>query len=168
MLLLLGLTLTWLSIAISKKVMRGWAVFLPGLLFLTCCYYNGLDATHHWYSILAVMTAVLIVIEKRTLARVATVGALCGLAAFFTQGRGLAAVVGFGVFLAWEHQRKSEAWLALLKVEACLTGTFLLTVVATNAYFVWKVGLARILDCTVIFGLRYYPAYASANTGRRY
>src|SRR3989475_10687990 len=71
MLLLLALRLTWLSIAISKKVMRGWAVFLPGLLFLTCCYYNGLDATHHWYSILAVMTAVLIVIEKRTLARAA-------------------------------------------------------------------------------------------------
>jgi len=168
MLLLLGLSMTWLSIAISRKVMRGWAVFLPGLLFLTCSHYNGLDATHHWYSILVVMTALLIVIEKRTLARVATVGALCGLAAFFTLGRGLAAVVGFGVFLAWEHRRKSQTWLTLLKVEACLAAAFLLTVVASDAYFVWKVGLARILDCTVIFGLRYYPTYASANTVKVY
>src|SRR5439155_18436205 len=109
----------------------------------TCSPYDGLDAAHHWCSILVVMTALLMVIEKRTLARVATVGALCGLAAFFTLGRGLAAVVGFGVFLAWEHRRKSQTWLTLLKVEGYLAAAFFLTVVATNAYFVWKVGLAR-------------------------
>src|SRR5207245_9270339 len=36
MLLLLGLSLTGISIVVSRKVIRGRASFVPGLLFLTC------------------------------------------------------------------------------------------------------------------------------------
>lgn len=156
MLFVLGLALSWLSVAISRKVMSGWAVFLPGLLFLTCAFFSFLDATHHWYSVLAVMTAVAVVIERRTPPRLAAVGVLCGFASFFTQARGLLGLVGFAIFLVWEHRRKNTK--GLLKDEVCLVSPFLTTVVATNAYFVWKAGLARFFWCIVTFGVRYYPA----------
>lgn len=35
---------------------------------------------------------------------------------------------------------------------------------AANAYFVWKAGLTRFLWCTVVFGIKYYPKQADANT----
>jgi len=75
MLLLLGLSLTWLSIAISTKVLGGQAAFLRGLLLLTFCFYRGLDASHHWYSVSVVMAAVRIVIGRRTPSRLVWVAA---------------------------------------------------------------------------------------------
>src|SRR5579863_6469056 len=56
-LIVLGLVLVWLSIAVSRTVMRGCAVFLPGLLFVTIPFCHGLDPSHHWFSVLIVMIA---------------------------------------------------------------------------------------------------------------
>ena len=168
MLLVLGLALTWVSIVISSKVMRGWGVFLPAVLLLTFSVYKGLDTSHHWYSVLAVMTAVALTIEKRTRARLAVAGMLCGLALFFTQSRGLAALFGFSVYLMWEHRRKGQTWLELLRNQASLAGAFLLTVVTTNTYFVWKAGLTRFLYCTVVFVRRYFATHTPSDNWRVY
>ena len=67
--------------------MHGRAVYLPGLLLLTFSLYSSLDATHRWYSVLAVMAAVALLIEKRTYARLAVAGLLFGVASFFTYPR---------------------------------------------------------------------------------
>jgi hypothetical protein len=159
MLLLLGLSLVWLSIAVSRRVMCGWAVFLPGLLFLTFSLYNWLDVSHHWYSVLAIMAATALIIEKRTPRRMAVVGVLCGLASFFTQARGMLALVGFASFLVWERRWKAERRPDFFRSEVYLAASFGLTVLATNAYFVWRAGLARFLEATIVFGVRYYSAY---------
>lgn len=166
MLLGLGLSLTGLSVFISRKLMRGWAAYLPGVLFLTGSFYNALDASHHWYSVLAVMAAVAVVTEVRTRPRLAAVGVLCGLASFFTQARGVLAVVGFVLFLVWEHRRKAAR--GLLQDQVCLVSSFLITAVVTNAYFVWEAGLARFLQCIVTFGVRYYSGDSLSNTYRTY
>lgn len=163
LLLLLGLGLTWISIAISRKVMRGWLPFLTGLLFLTCSLYNARDATHHWFSVLAVMATVPVVIERRSPRRLAVAGMLCGLASFFTQSRGVFALLGFVTFLVWEYRRQGQHFSHLLRSEAFLIGTFFVTVVFTNAYFIWKAGLTRFLYCTVVFVMRYYPAHSPAD-----
>jgi len=168
MLLVLGLGMVWLSTAISRKLMRGWAVFLPGLLFLTIAFFHGLDPSHNWFSVLAVMIAAAFVIEKRTPPRMAVVGMLCGLAAFFTQTRGLLAFIGFAVYLVWEHRRSGQGRRAFLKSEAFLAASFSSTVFATDAYFIWKAGLSRFLESTVTFVIRYYPADSISNTFRTY
>lgn len=64
MLILLGVSIAWLSIKLSEKVMSGPIVFLPAFLFLTLPFTGFLDATHHWYSALAGTAALLVVIEK--------------------------------------------------------------------------------------------------------
>lgn len=167
-LLLLGFSLTWLISAISKHIMRGWAAFLPGILFLTFAFRNGLDGTHHWFSVLAAMAALRIVLTRRTTMRWAAVGGLCSLALFFTQMRGLAVILGFTVFLLWEHYaiRENRSWL-LRRLASMLTA-FVATTVMSNAYFVWKAGLQRFIEDTVLFGVRYYSAYDKANTLKVY
>ena len=115
MLLLVGLGLTWLMLVISRRLIRGWASFLPPLLFLTLNYRYRLDATHHWYSVLAAMGAVAVLLEKRTPSRLAISGILCGVAAWFTHVRGLLAAVGIAVFLVWEWQETKYESRRLLR-----------------------------------------------------
>src|SRR6516225_7841012 len=143
---------------ISEKLINGASCFLPGLLFLVIPFQSLLDGTHHWYSTVAVMAALAVVIENRSVFRLAAAGTLCGLATCFTQSRGLVAVLGLAVFLLWERPRKGDTWRSLCRSESSLFVTFLASVVAFNAYFVGKAGLQRFLDCTIVFGVKYYPA----------
>lgn len=168
MLVVLGFGFTWLSIVISRRLVGGLTAYLPGLLFLVMAFHTNPDASHHWYSILAVMAAVAVVIEKRTPARIAGAAALCGLAAFFTQIHGVFALLGVSGFLLWEQCQKGKNRRSLLRDEACLWGVFLATIVALNAYFAWKAGLGRFLGCTVVFGLKYYRADVRWNSLRVY
>lgn len=156
-LLLLGFGLAALGVTISKKLISPGLALLPSAIFLAGLYKNGLDPTHHWYSLLTAMAAVAAVMERRTPARIAAAGFFCGLSACFTLSRGLAAAIGFVVFLWWESRQKREQWRGLLKQETCLAAGFLATLIAVNSYFVWEVGLTRFLWYTVVFGIKYYP-----------
>jgi hypothetical protein len=157
MLILLGVSIAWLSIKLSEKVMSGPIVFLPAFLFLTFPFTGFLDATHHWYSALAGTAALLVVIEKRTKTRLVWSGVLWGIATCFTQSAVVGAM-GTAIFLIWEHYRVTQRGHLLLQKETCFIGSLVATVLAFNAYFIWKVGLKLFLDDTVVFLLKYYPA----------
>lgn len=163
-LLLLGLGLAGLGVVIARKFMRPRLALLPSAIFLTGLYRNHLDPTHHWFSLLPVMGALAVLMERRTPPRILASGFLCGLAVCFTQSRGLAAIVGFAAFLWWESSRKQEGGRALLKKETLLIAGFFAALIAVNSYFVWKAGLTRFLWCTVVFGAKYYPQDANWNT----
>ena len=151
-----GVGLSWLTLAISRKLIQGWASFVPALLFLTLLFPSMLDGTHHWYSVLAAMAATVVVLEHRTLTRLALAGMLCGLSAWFTHMRGFLAVLGIAIFLVWEWQQTKAGVRWLFKRWAWLWGSFLTAVVALNAYFIWQAGLGRFVHSTIIFGLKYY------------
>lgn len=158
MLVLLGVSLAWLTLMISRKLITGPSAYLPPLLFLTFAFRSMLDGTHHWYSALAATAALAVVIESRSNRRLVAAGALCGVAAWFTSTRGPAALLGLAAFLLWERRQMKEAWRSLAGRMGYLCVSFLATALALNAYFVWKAGLRRFLYCTVVFTLKYYPA----------
>jgi hypothetical protein len=56
-------------------------------------YGRLLNATHHWFSLLATLCAVRIVMPERTIPRIAIAGVLLGTACFFTQTAGVAALL---------------------------------------------------------------------------
>jgi hypothetical protein len=158
MLVLLGVGLLGLSIAISRKLMSGPSVILPAVLFLAFPYHNVLDATHHWYSALAVMAALAITRERGTSGRLCIAGALCGVATWFTQSMGPPVALAFGTFLLWEGRRKNESLSLVARREASLFAGFLFAVVPFGAYFAAKAGVEPILWCTVTLVLKYYPS----------
>jgi hypothetical protein len=157
LLLVVGVATLVLSTKISSKVMKGAAIYLPGLLFLTLPYASYLDATHHLFNVFAATAALAVMIEERTLARVAWAGVLWGLGTCFAQSLVLG-LIGTAIFLGWEGYRRAESWEFLVKKQLCLFGSYLLTVLVFNAYFVWKVGLKQFLYYTVIFVTKYYSA----------
>ena len=156
MLVVLGTSVAAFAVSISAKLMKGPSVLLPGILFLAMPFRVWLDGSHHWYSTLGVMAALRAVIERRDPLRLALAGVLCGIATCFTQLPGFATVLGIGCFLVLERRQGKIS--ALFKAAAWLIGPFLGAIAAGSAYFVWKAGLERFLFCTVVFGIKFYPA----------
>jgi hypothetical protein len=159
-LVLLGVGFVWTSLIISRRLLRGASIILPGFLFLAIPFRNAMGAgSHHWYSTLAVMTALAVLIDKRSPGRLVAAGALCGLGTWFNQTRGPAGLLGFAIFLLWERYQTKETWRSLLGRVVPLIGSFLLTLVALSSYFVLKAGLNHFFFSTVVFLLKYSPQY---------
>jgi len=165
MLVALGLVLSWLMFAISARLIPAESALLPGFLFVTFAFGNALDATHHWYSTLGVTGALALLMDRRSFGRLAGAGALCGLAACFTQSRGALALLGFGVFLIWECYAGRRSWRWLAKGEGCLVSSFLAVVAPFVGYFAIKVGFGRFFYCTFTFIRKYYSFFDRNNLG---
>lgn len=155
---LLGTALAMVGVVLSKRVLNGRLVLLPGILFLAFALSSDIarDPTHHWFSCLAVMAAVALILEKRTFGRIAAAGVLCGLALLFTQNRGACAVLGIVLFLLWERFKNRQSWREFSKLTLCLAASSLAVVIPVIAFFAWKVSLQRFVYCLVIFPLKYW------------
>ncbi len=156
---LLGISLAWLCALASRHILAGWRVYLASLLFLAFGFVTEPDPTHHWYSTIACMGAIAVLMAKRNPARLAAAGALCGIATLFTQSRGVVAILALTTFLLWECRAKKLGWSWLLKAEMYLSTAFLATTLPPLAYLVWKVGLARFIWCTVVFVMKYWSKW---------
>ena len=162
--LLLGLGLVWTGIGIARKVVQRGLALLPSAAFLVGTHDYLTDPVHHWYSMLAGLVAILVLLERRTLLRIALAGGFCGLSASFTQTRGFAAYVGVAVYLLWEAWAQRQDWRSALRRQSVLFAGALGVFLIINGYFIWKAGPARYFWCTVIFVLKYYPKEADWNT----
>ncbi|HWQ36303.1 MAG TPA: hypothetical protein VNQ79_25950 [Blastocatellia bacterium] len=154
--MLTGLALAALNVVIARRVISGWMSLMPALLLLTFQFRFERTGSHHWFSMLIVMAALAVVIERRTARRLIAAGALCGLATCFTQHRGVMALAGLAAFVVWEERRMKSGWRALLRAEALLISAFGIVAMTMPAYFISQAGLMRFIECTVIFPAKYY------------
>jgi hypothetical protein len=155
----LGVGLVWLGVVISRRVLSGRLVFLPSLLFLAFAYTSERDATHHWFSTFAVVAALAVLIEKRSLARLIVAGMLCGVATLFTQNRGFLVLLGIAASLIWEWRVQQLGRRTLLKNQAWLFAGFLATTVPVVTYLLWRVGFERLVYYTLVFPARFSSQY---------
>src|SRR5882757_8426452 len=91
----------------AGKVLRGSFIALPAALTVGFVLFGGLDATHHWFSGLIALIAMLVLFplsggseeseESKGSQdwRIALTGALCGVVASFTQSKGATVTAGF-------------------------------------------------------------------------
>jgi|SRR5215471_1030666 len=147
-----------LMTVLAGRAMRGSAIVLPGLLLLGFVLPGSLDATHHWFSTLAAVAGMLVLLDNITPPRIATSGALCGLAACFTQTVGAALAAAFVAYLVWKTRREGVPAGERLRKCLLLCGAAAAMFALVNAYFVWTAGLRRWIFFLFIYPLRYYPA----------
>ncbi len=156
--LLLGVVLCWVCYRLASSIMhRSFALFTTAF-FLVAVYGKILNATHHWFSILAIMTAVIVCFESTVTLRVFAAGALLGLASFFTQTHGVVALLAFSTFLLLQHSRNKTLWLDLLRRQAALFVGFLLSLLTLSAWFLATAGLQRLWYFQVTY-VRQYLVY---------
>jgi hypothetical protein len=162
--MLLGLGMVSVGVAIARKLMSPALALLPSAAFLVGAREFLCDPVHHWYSMLAGLAAILVLLERRTLPRIAFAGVFCGLSASFTQTRGFSAYVGVVVYLLWEAWSHRQGWRSVLARQAVLFASALAVFLLINGYFIWKAGPERYFWCVVVYVLKYYPKEADWNT----
>jgi hypothetical protein len=145
----------------ARRVVRGPFLALPALFFMGFVLYGSLDAMHHWFSTVVILAAMLVLFKGTAFGRIAAVGALCGLAASFTQSKGAAALVAFLVYIevTTSREKRAEGWRKCL----LLCGMALLVFAVINQPFIQAAGLGRWIDSVIIFPLRYYPSVSINN-----
>jgi hypothetical protein len=156
----LAATTALLMTLIASRLMRGFAILLPGLFLSGFVLLSSTDATHHWFSTIAILAALLVMLDGASFQRVAAAGALCGLASCFTQTKGATALLGFVLCLAvYSKPRSSEYWQKCL----LLCGMALAVFAAANVYFLQAAGWRQWLFCVVLYPMRYYSVPAINN-----
>ena len=135
----LGTGLAAACLRIARGIMPAEQAALATALFVVLVFGQALTTTHHWWSTLAVLWAVVELeggSSPASAARFAGAGALLGLAAFCTQSHGGAALLAFGVFAA----RQGRGGQGARNVALVLSG-FLVTLLVASAYFVATAGI---------------------------
>jgi hypothetical protein len=152
--ILLGGTTAVVLVWISRRVLSGWAIFLPALLFLVLDFDADKDASHHWYSTLLLLTATGLLLAGRSTRRVLAAGTLCGLAALFTQSQGLLGLIVIAGYLWWtseeDTRHRMTQLVTLVLPFAILVGSFL-------SYFIYRAGFASVYYALVTFVFLYFP-----------
>ena len=143
--LALGVALTWICYEIASEIMERGLAVLAASLFVVLIYGKALNGTHHWFSVFAAMCAVRVG-QRPSAARWALVaaGALLGVASFFTQTRGVTALLAFVTFLLWKRSRAQEPWRDLVRGEFALFSSFAVVLLALNAWFIAMVGVKEL------------------------
>jgi dolichyl-phosphate-mannose-protein mannosyltransferase len=151
--LVLGLALCWVCFLIARRIMGRSAALLATLLYLTLIYSRLLNATHHLFSVLAIMSAVCVLMRRTDALGLAASGALLAIASFFSQAHGVVALLAFSLFLVMEPG-PTQRWRNFWKTEGTLLAGFFAGAIGLNGYFLARVGLRRLLYFQVYYVLK--------------
>jgi hypothetical protein len=142
--IVLGVALCWVCFSLARGIMVRNLALLATFLFLTLIYGGALNGTHHWFSLLVIMFAVRIALHSTSVTRLAGVGALLGLAGFFTQTHALFATAGIASFLIVEETAIERNWRRLGKSLLQFFAVFAVALAALNGYVVNAIGIEKL------------------------
>lgn len=151
----LGLVLCSLCWRVSRSIMSAPHAALAAALFLVADYGKLSNATHHWFSVLAVLGCVAVLMKGSSLLRTALAGSLLGVASFFTQTRGPVVALGVAIWLLLERSRTGESWAHHLRRQALLFASLVMTWFALSGYYIATVGLQRLWYFQVTYVRQY-------------
>ncbi len=130
-------------------------------------YNTALDATHHWYSTLAVLLAVDLLLPATTLRRIAAAGVLCAVATLFTQTQGLFALIAFAIYLLWLDRLQPQS--AIRTQLLVLLSPYLLITGMVLGYFALKAGPPHTATSDLVeFAPRYLSTASRSTTHLAY
>ena len=153
--IILGVALSWLCFQLAKQFMEQGMAALATLLFVVLVYSGRLDATHHWFSLFAVLLAVKILMPERTALRVGVAGALLGVGSFFTQTTGAAGLLAIVASLAWERFSMQKSWRTIVQQQILLVVVFGIAWSALSAPFILVAGWKQFWYLQVTYPRRY-------------
>lgn len=158
---LLGMAAFFVCYVVATRVMPRTSACLTSAIFSVFVFGTMANGTHHWYSALLIMCAVLSVLARRTPARLAAAGILVALASFFTQTRVLS-LLALGAFVAWENHARRRPWRDALPCQVSLLLGFAGAFLFLNTYYLRHAGLRRMFANQVValgrsaFTFKYY------------
>lgn len=163
--LLLALAQLYLVFAFSKRLLRGYYVYLPGLLYFVIGFRPfGIDGSYRLFSVVFVFAAALIIGYHRTTKALIAAGALCGIASFFVQTRGVLGAGAIGLFLMWQWWIRGTSFRSLFKNWLVIAAAFTTVVIVTQVYMAYVAGFDNYYFANVTFLKDYYGSDSLSNT----
>ncbi|MCC6327706.1 MAG: hypothetical protein IT174_04265 [Acidobacteria bacterium] len=163
--LVLGLALAWFGWYFSRQLFGGLLVYLASsVVLIVGLRLFFIDGSHRLFSAIFAFAAVGSLLRSRGPRHLALAGFLCGISTFFGQPRGVVALAGIIIFVVWERFRCSGIKYELWKAVAILAGTFAVTVMATQAYFLISAGFDNYYFALVTFIAKYYSGDPLSNS----
>jgi hypothetical protein len=156
------LTFCCMLTRIAGKIVPGTLALLPGLLFLVFAFANAPELTHHWYSTLAVLAVVSVLMDGISLRHIGLASALCGIATLFTQTAGVMALLAVGIYLLWLAPRQSSYW----RIAVALVLPWMVIVCGVLGYYVYQAGFKTMFFDLVLFAPRFLTG--GPNSSRTY
>jgi hypothetical protein len=154
-LLALGTLLCWLCFRLSRSILQPAPAVLAAALILILDFGSWLDGTHHWFSVLSVLAATAVLMQGRTPRRILVAGALCGVASFFTQTRGVAAALGLIAFLFWDGLPERRSWRPWLQHCVLLLSAMVVSWLLLSSYFLVRAGIPAVWYFQVVHVLHF-------------
>jgi hypothetical protein len=159
---LLAAGTTLLLTLVARRLTRGVATLLPGLMLVNFAMPNeAFNATHHWFSAFFAIAAILVLLRGASFSRVAAAGALGGLATCFTQTTGGLLLAVMAIYIVCRSGAKDDSarWRKAALILAVSLGVF----AAVNGYFIWRAGFSQWFASVVIFPVKYFRIPAINN-----
>ncbi|MCU1223378.1 MAG: hypothetical protein JWQ42_1471 [Edaphobacter sp.] len=164
--IVVGLSLCCVITQIASRILRGLLILLPALLFLVFDFSNALDLTHHWYSTLAALAAVNVLMDGVNLRRIFAASLLSSISILFTQTQGGLTFVALIIYLLWMKRSESQESNILTQLTT-LVLPFTLILSCVLGYYIHKAGFRTILFDLVLFPLRFVSS-GEVNSPRTY
>ncbi|MGI8639522.1 MAG: hypothetical protein ACR2MG_06165 [Pyrinomonadaceae bacterium] len=153
------LSLSAVGLFFSRQLLSGWAVYLPVSIFIIIGFRPlGIDGSHRFFSVLAVLLAVAVLFSQRTSSRLFLAGTFCGLASCFTQPRGLVGMTAIIFFLAVEKFYTKQNLSAFIRSIIWVVLPFALIIGFISIYFIITAGFETFYFATFVFPVKHYPA----------
>ena len=170
--IVLGVALSFVCFQVARQIMESRVALLCTAMYLVAIFSKPLNATHHWFSVLFLMSAVSILLSNQSRFRVACGGGFLALSFFFTHTHGIVALAGVTIWLACRvyapptptHQPTVKRQVVVQATILCLS--FLLTVSVLYAHFLATAGLRRLWYQQVTYVYKYaVQGFAIPNLG---
>jgi len=159
--IILGVALSFVCFQVARQIMESRVVLLCTAMYLVAIFSKPLTATHHWFSVLFLMSAVSVILSNQSSARVAFAGGFLALSFFFTHTHGIVALAAIAIWLGWRASapptltQKTTVKRKVVVQSAILCLSFLLTVSALYAHFLATAGLRRVWYQQVTYVYKY-------------
>lgn len=163
--LVLGIAFVWLMFSIASRLMRRGSALLAAAVFLVPIYGKALNATHHWFAVLAVLAAMRILLGGLSAPRVALAGAILGLGSYFSTYHGLAGLLAFFVFLLWQGMRTQARWAQTLRRLGLLCSAYVVALALLYSHYFLTGGTVGELWYFQVTSVRKYAVNAYRGSG---
>jgi hypothetical protein len=157
----MGMVLGVVCFFIARVIMRAGMSVLAALLCVVLLYGDRMDLTHHWFSSLANLLAILILMQERSYGRIGMAACFIGTALFFTQSGGFMGLLACCVGLLWERRTRASSSLRLTPRLALFLGVVLCVWLLLSWRFIAQAGPATYLHMQVL----YLPRDVDFSTG---
>jgi hypothetical protein len=155
----LGLALTLVCFLASRQFMNSKMAMASALTCLVLLYGDSFDATHHWFSMLLAMLAILLLSPARSPLRIVVAATAIALAAFCTQTTGAMTLLACCTAMVWERRLMKVSWDVILARIALLVLSSGVLWLLLSWRFIADAGLSHYWSAQVIYPQKYlhYP-----------